>query len=64
MRALGFYSRVMLTFVSWWRGSFLVGKILINTRILQDSFLVGIPLLGVGRGTQVISMHKHSWRSR
>ena len=60
----GFYSKVKLTFASWRRGSFLVGKILINTRILWDPFLVGIPLIGVGHGTQVISMHKHSWGSR
>jgi len=31
---------VELTFVSWQRRFFLVGKILVNTRILQDPFLV------------------------
>ena len=41
----GFYSRVELTFVSWWRRYILVEKILINARILWDSFLVKIPLI-------------------
>ena len=34
LRALGFYSSVKPTFVSWQRRCFLVGKILINARIL------------------------------
>ena len=59
MRALGFYSSVELTFVSWWRMYFLVEKILINDRISRDSFLVEISLISV----QDISMYGHSWRS-
>ena len=45
---LGFYSNVELTFVSWWRKHFLVEKIVINTHVLRDHFLVEIPLLGLG----------------
>ena len=59
----GFYSSVELTFVSWWRRSFLVGKILINTRILRDPFRVEIPLIKVNCVMQGISLHRYSWRS-
>ena len=45
-----------LTFVSWWRRFFLVGKILINTCILRDPFLVEIPLIRVNRVIQDISI--------
>ena len=55
----GFYSSIELTFVSWQRGSFLVGKIFINTCILRDPFLVGIRLIGFGHGTRGIPMHRH-----
>ena len=43
-------------------GFFLVGKILINVYILQDSFLIGIPLTKVNRGVQNISLHRYLWR--
>ena len=52
----GFYSSVVLTFVSWWKRCFLVEKILINTRILWDPLFVGISLIVVGRRTQDISI--------
>ena len=45
LRGGGVYSSVELTFVSWWRRSFLVGNIFINLHILWDSFLVKIPLI-------------------
>ena len=64
MRALGFYSSVELTFVSWRRRSFLVGKILINTCILRDPFLVEIPLIRVNHVMQGISLHRYSWRQK
>ena len=54
-----FYSSVELIFVSWRRRYFLIKKILINARILRDSFLVEIPLIKA----QDISMYRHSWRS-
>ena len=54
-----FYSSVELIFVSWRRRYFLIKKILINARILRDSFLVEIPLFKA----QDISMYRHSWRS-
>ena len=64
MRALGgFYSSAELTFVSWRRGSFFLGKILLNTRISWDFFLIGIPLIRVNRGIKDISFHGCSWRS-
>ena len=64
VRALeGFYSSVKLTFVSWWRMSFLVGKILINIRILRDLFLVEIPLIRVNHVMQGISLNWYLWRS-
>jgi len=52
----GFYSSVKLTLISWWRGwgYFLIEKILINTRNLQDPFLLGIPPTVVGRRVQDI----------
>ena len=64
MRALGggVYNSVELTFVSWQRGSFLVGKILINTCILRDHFIIGIPLIRINCGVQDISLYKHLWR--
>ena len=52
----GFYGSVELAFVSWRRRYFLVEKILINTCILWDPFLVGIPLIMVGRRMQDISI--------
>ena len=54
--ALGFYSSVESTFVSCLGRCFLMGKILINTRMLRDSSHVGIPLTRVDRGAQDISM--------
>ena len=42
--------------------SFLVGKILINIRILQDPFFVEISLIRVNRGMRDISLHRYSWR--
>ena len=59
---LGFYSSIELTSVPWRRGSFLIGKIFINTRILQDPFLVRILLIRVNRGVQDVSLYIHSWR--
>ena len=64
MRVLGFYSSVELTFVSWQRRSFLVGKILSNARILRDPFLEEIPLIRVNRVMQGIFLHRYSWRPR
>ena len=58
----GFYSSIELTFISWRRRYFLVEKILINTCILRDSSLVGIPLIRVKRRMQDVSMYKYSWR--
>ena len=51
-----------MTFVTWLRGLFLVGKIFITTRILRDPFLVGIPLIRVSRGAQDVSLYIHAWR--
>ena len=51
-----------MTFVPWHRGLFLVGKIFINTRILQDPFLVGISSIKVSRGVQDVSLYIHAWR--
>ena len=62
MSALGFYSSVELTSVPWRRGSFLVGKILINSRILWDPFLVEILSIRVNYRAQDISLYTHSWR--
>ena len=45
-----FYSSVELTFVFWRGRPFLVGKILINTRILWDLFLMGTLLIRVKHG--------------
>ena len=50
-----FYSGVELTLISWVRRCFLVGKILINVRILRDSSHIGIPLIRVNRKVQDIS---------
>ena len=50
----GFYSSTELTFVSWWRGSFLIGKTLLNTSILWDFFsLLGFPWLGLIMGYKI-----------
>ena len=57
-----FYNGLELTSISWQRGSFLVGKILINTRILQDLFLVRILLIRVNHGVQDVSLYIHLWR--
>ena len=62
VRVFGFLQQVGLTFVPWHRGSFFVGKIFINARILQDPFLVGIPLIRVIRGAQDVSLYIHAWR--
>ena len=56
VRVLGVYSSAELILISWWKGYFLVEKILFNTPILWDSFLVGIPLIMVERRMQVISI--------
>ena len=62
VRVFGFLQQVGLTFVPWHRGSFFVGKIFINARILQDPFLVGIPSIRVIRGAQDVSLYIHAWR--
>ena len=49
---MGFYSSVELTF-SWRGRSFLVGKILINTRILRDPSLWGPSWLGLIVGCKI-----------
>ena len=49
----GFYSSVELTSVPWQTRSFLVGKILINARILRSPFLVEILLTRVDRGRKM-----------
>ena len=56
----GFYSSVELTSVPWQTRSFLVGKILINARILQDPFLVGILLIRVNHRAQDVSLYTHA----
>ena len=38
-----------------------MGKILINARILWDSFLVEILLIRVISGAQDVSIYTHSW---
>ena len=43
--------------MSWRGGSFLVGKILINLRILRDLFLISVPLIRVNRKVQDISLY-------
>ena len=48
-KGLDFYSSVKPTFVSYLERCFLMGKILINVHILQDSSHVGIPLTRVNR---------------
>ena len=63
MRVLGFYSSIGLTSVPWHRRPFLVGKIFMNACILQDPFLVGIPLIRVNRGVQDVSLYTHVWSS-
>ena len=50
----GVFIVVELTLISQWRGYFLVGKILINTCNLWDSFLVRIPSIIVERRVQDI----------
>ena len=50
LKVLGFYSSVEPTFVSCLGRCFLIGKILINVCILQDSSHVGTPLTRVNRG--------------
>ena len=61
MRFWGFYSSVELVSVPWWRRSFLVGKILINTRILLDPFLVRILSIKVNHGAQDVSLYVYLW---
>ena len=51
-----------MTFVSWYKGLFLVGKIFINTHILQNPFLVGIPSIRVSRGVQDVPLYIHAWK--
>ena len=58
-----FYSSVELTFISWRGRSFLVGKILINTCILRDPFLVETLLIRVNCGVQDISLCRYPWGS-
>ena len=62
MRVLGLYSSIGLISVPWLRRSFLVREILFNSRILQNPFLVGLPLIKVNRGAQDISLYSHAWR--
>ena len=50
LRALGFYSSVEPTFVSYLGRCFLTRKILINAHILQDCSHFRIPLPRVNRG--------------
>ena len=50
-----------MTFLLWHKGLFLVGKILINERILWDPFHVGVPLIRVSRGAQDVSLYIHAW---
>ena len=59
---MSFYSCIELTSIHFHRGPFLVGKIFINTRVLRDYSLVGIPLIGVSRGAQDVSLYTHVWR--
>ena len=56
-----FFNSVELTFISWWRRFFLTGKILINTHISWDPFLVEIPLIRISHGIQDISLYRCSW---
>ena len=56
LKALGFYSSVEPTSVSYVGMHFFTGKIIINVRILQDPFPIGILLIMVNRGTQAISI--------
>ena len=51
----GFYSSKVLTYPCWIRSLFLLGVFL--GRILQDPFLIGIPLGFTKRGEQVISLY-------
>lgn len=51
--------KVKVTFDVMAEGSFLVGKILINMRILQDPFLVRILLIKVNHGAQDVSLYTH-----
>ena len=50
-----------MTFVPSHKGFFLVGKIFINARILQNPFNVGIASIRVNRGAQDVSLYTYSW---
>ena len=50
----GFYSSIGLTLAPWLRRCFLVGKILFNSHILQNPFLIGVFLIRVYRRVQGI----------
>ena len=52
----GFYSSIEPTPISWAERSFLIEKILINVRILQDSSHIGSPLTRGYRRAQGISI--------
>ena len=56
LRVLGFYSDVESNSISWARRCFLMGKILINVRILWDSSHIRIPLTKVNCRVQDISI--------
>ena len=60
---MDFYSSVELTFVFWRERSFLIGNILINTRILWDLFIVRNFLIKVNRGVQDFSLYRYPWGS-
>ena len=49
-----FYSSIGLTIIPWPRRCFLVGEILFNSRILRNSFLIGVFLNRVFCGVQGI----------
>ena len=51
--------KVKVTFDVMAEGYFLIGKILINMRILQDPFLVRILLIKVNHGAQDVSLYTH-----
>ena len=50
----GFYSSIRLTLVPWPKRRFLVGEILFNSRILQNSFHIGVFLTRVFHRVQDI----------
>ena len=56
LRGWVFYSNVESTPISWAKGFFLMGKILINVSILRNSSHIGILLTKVNRKVQDISI--------